>query len=554
MGPIALTADLAQKSIRQAVRNPQMIAAALALYDGRLHEAEPLLKARLKQNPFDVAAIRMLAELAGRIGRTSDAENLLRRAIELAPAFAPARSNLALLLYRQGRHVESIAELDQLLGDRDDDYAAANLKAAAASRIGEYGDAVQLYERVLAHNPASEKIWHSYGHVLRTIGRLDESVAAYRKALAIRPGFGESWWSLANLKTVRFGDDDVAAMQVQLAHDDLTDDDRVHIDFALGKAFEDAKNWPASFAHYSAANRRHRATLDYDAAEQSALVDSHVALFASGLFDVAGPGGTDAPDPIFILGMPRAGSTLVEQILASHSAIEGTQELHDIGMMSQRLATRVAGSDAPGYPDVLAQLTPDVRRRLGDEYLERTQIYRKTDRPLFVDKMPNNWMHVGLIHLILPNAKIIDARRHPLDCCFSNFKQRYARGQSFSYDLTDVGHYYADYVRYMDAVDAALPGRVHRVIHEHLVADPETEIRALLGYLGVPFEENCLRFWQNDRAVQTPSAEQVRRPINRDGMDRWRHYGEWLRPLENALGVIIEAYPQVAAPLPIEHL
>jgi tetratricopeptide (TPR) repeat protein len=541
-----MTVSVEQKSINAALRNPQLMEAALALYENRLHDAEPILKAHLKQDPFDVAAIRMLAELAGRIGRFPDAENLLRRAVELAPSFVPARSNLALVLYRQGRAEEAIDELDLLLENDPEDMGAANLKAAAVGKIGEYAEAVALYEMVLKAKPNQEKIWMSYGHVLKTVGRRDDSVAAYRKAVALKPEYGEAYWSLANLKTARFTDAELAGMQAQLQRSDITDEDRFHLDFALGKAFEDRKIWDTSFTHYAAASALRRSGLDHDAAEHSAMIARRSAQMTPEFF-AERDGGHDAADPIFILGMPRAGSTLIEQILASHSQVEGTQELPDIGMIASRVATKGGGEGEPDYCEGLAMLSADDRRRIGAEYIERTRINRKTDKPYFIDKMPNNWQNAALIHLILPNAKIIDARRHPMDCGFSNFKQHFARGQSFSYDLSDIGNYYRDYVGYMCSIDAVLPGRVHRVIHEELVADPETEIRALLAYLELPFEQACMEFWQNDRAVQTPSAEQVRRPINRDGMDKWQHYEAWLSPLKTALGDVLESYPHAPA-------
>ncbi len=537
-----MTASPEQSAINAAIRNPQLMEAALALYENRLHDAEPILKAQLKKNPFDVAAIRMLAELAGRIGRFPDAENLLRRAVELAPTFVPARSNLALVLYRQGRAEEAIDELDLLLANDPDDLGAANLKAAAVGKIGEYAEAVALYEMVLKAKPNQEKIWMSYGHVLKTVGRSDDSVAAYRKAVALKPEYGEAYWSLANLKTARFADEELTVMQTQLERGDIAVEDRFHLDFALGKAFEDREIWDASFLHYAAANALRRTVLEHDAAEHSAMITRRAEQLTPSFFSER-EGGHDATDPIFILGMPRAGSTLIEQILASHSLVEGTHELPDIGMIASRVATKGGDEGSSEYCEGLAMLTADDRRRIGAEYIERTQINRKTGKPYFIDKMPNNWQNVALIQLILPNAKIIDARRHPMDCGFSNFKQHFAKGQSFSYSLSDIGQYYSDYIRYMLSIDTALPGRVHRVIHEALVNDPETEIRALLNYLDLPFEKTCMEFWQNDRAVQTPSAEQVRRPINRDGMNKWQHYEAWLSPLKTALGDVLECYP-----------
>jgi tetratricopeptide (TPR) repeat protein len=526
------------------MHNPKLIEAALALHDNRLHDAEPLLRDHLKKDPFDVAAIRMLAELAGRIGRLKDAENLLRRAVELSPSFKAARSNLALVLYRQGQASEAIAELDLLHEDDPEDLSNFNLKAAASSKVGDYAEAIALYEAVLKAQPLQEKIWMSYGHVLKTVGRRDESITAYRRAIALKPSFGEVWWSLANLKTAAFSDDDLAVMSTQLTRSDISDEDRFHIHFGLGKAFEDRADWPQAFTHYDAGNRLRRASLDYDADHHSRHVARHLDLLTPVFFSARSDGGCSAPDPIFVLGMPRAGSTLIEQILACHSMVEGTQELHDIGMIAQQIGGR-NDNDKGRYPESIADLSPEDRQRLGETYLSRTRINRKTNKPFFIDKMPNNWLHVGLIHLILPNAKIIDARRHPLDCCFSNFRQHFARGQAFSYGLADVGHYYRDYVTLMRGFDSVLPGRVHRVIHEALVADTETEVRALLNHLDLPFEEACLRFWQNDRAIQTPSAEQVRRPINRDGIDRWQPYEQWLDPLKMALGDVLSAYPDV---------
>jgi tetratricopeptide (TPR) repeat protein len=447
----------------------------------------------------------------------------------------PARSNLATVLYRQGRADEAIGVLDHLIADEPDHMGHANLKAAASARIGDYAEAVRLYEAVLDRHDGNEKIWMSFGHVLKTVGRREDSIHAYRRAIDLRPGYGEVWWSLANLKTVKFSAEDMAAMRTALEGERLDEEDRFHLHFALGKAEEDAGNWEASFHHYDTANTLRRAALPYDAAAHTRMVDQVCALLTPDFF-AERPGGCPANDPIFVLGMPRAGSTLIEQILASHSAVEGTQELADILMMAQRIGGYDPETGMARHLEALAALTPDQRTALGEEYLKRTEIYRKTGKPRFVDKMPNNWFHIAFIHLILPNAGIIDARREAMDCCFSNFRQHFARGQSFAYGLSDLGRYYRDYTRLLDAVDQALPGRVHRVEHEALVDDTDTQIRAMLDYLGLPFEEACLNFWQNDRAVQTPSAEQVRRPINRDGMDRWRNYDPWLGELRGALG------------------
>ena len=527
-------------AIAASVGDPLLMRAAEALLDNDLPTAERLLRPRLSEKPTDVAAIRMMAELAARVGRYPDAEKLLRRALELAPAFAPARANLATVLYKQNRPGEAIAELDLL--PKDDAAAAGqqNLKAAALGRIGSYEEAIALYEQVLARVPAQPKVWMSYGHALKTVGRQQDGIAAYRKGLALAPGFGELWWSLANLKTVPFSDEDVAAMEAALAQEELGRDDRLHLHFALGRAFEERKDWAQSFGHYAEGNRIRAAMIRYDVGEVEAFVASAKALFMPAFFAARAGAGCPAPDPIFILGMPRAGSTLVEQILASHPQVEGTMELPDIPALARRLGGARPGSGTATYPDCLADLDPAELRALGEEYLERTRIQRRSGRPYFIDKMPNNWAHAGLIRLILPNAKIIDARREPLDCCFSNFKQHYARGQGFSYRLEDMGRYYAAYVELMAHLAKAMSDPPFLLVHERLIDNPEAEIARLLDFLGLPFDPACLAFHETDRAVRTASSEQVRRPLSRAGLGQWRPYEAWLGPLTQALGPALD--------------
>jgi tetratricopeptide (TPR) repeat protein len=523
----------AERAVAAAMRDPRMIEAAHALVANRIPDAERLLRAHLLTNPIDVAAIRMLAEVAARIGRFRDSETLLRRALELDPEYGAARANLATVLYRQNRSEEAIRELDGLIGEDPDNPAHANLKAAALGKIGEFEEAIALYEQVLATAPRQPRVWLSYGHMLKTLGRTEEGVSAYRKAIEMAPTLGEAWWSLANLKVVAFSDTDVDAMHAALASADLGDADRVQLEFALGKAKEDRADFGAAFAHYHAGNAGRRASAPYDAAATTAFVDRMRDTFTADFFRTH-DGGDPAPDPTFVVGMPRAGSTLIEQILSSHSAVEGTTELPDIPALSRRIAD---------YPQGLADADPQRLQAIGAAYLDRARVQRKTARPFFVDKLPNNWVHAGFIKLILPNAKIIDARRHPLGCCFSNFKQHFARGQAFSYDLEDMGRYYADYVRLGAHFDEVLPGFVHRVIYERMIEDTETEIRALLDFCGLPFEEACLRFHETERAIRTPSSEQVRRPIFREGAETWLNFEPFLDPLKAALGDVLSHYP-----------
>ena len=520
-----------------ALANPLMLSAALALFDNRLHDAEPLLRQRLKENPFDVAAIRMMAEVAGRIGRLKDAETLLRRAITLSPGFFAARSNLATVLYRQHRVKEALIELDALRTFEPDDIGNANLHAAALGQVGDYDEAIGLYEHVLKRASKHPKIWMSYGHALKTVGRQADSIAAYRTAISLAPKLGEVWWSLANLKTIKFDDADIAAMEAALAGNDLGDEDRFHLHFALGKGREDRRDGEAAFRHYDQGNALRREQIDYRAKDTTAHVDAAIALLTPEFLAARNGQGCTARDPIFILGMPRAGSTLIEQILSSHAMVEGTMELPDMPALAKQLG------DADHWPKRLASLPAEALARMGESFLETSSIQRKTAKPFFIDKLPNNWMNIALILLTLPGARIIDARRHPLGCCFSNFKQHFARGQGFSYSLDDMGRYYADYVRLMAHVDAVAPGRVTRVIYEDMVEDSEAQIRVLLEKLGLPFDEACLRFYQNDRAVRTASSEQVRQPIFRDGAEQWQMFDPWLGPLKQALGDVLAAYP-----------
>ncbi len=531
------------RQIRASVTEPALIDAAVALGDGKLAVAEGLLKAYLKESPADAAAIRMLADVAMRFGRMGDAETLLARTLELSPGFTAARRSYATLLHRANKPEAALAQLDFLLARDPRDPSARNMRAAVLARIGDFDGSIAHYAAVLADFPHQPKAWMSYGHALKTVGRLAESITAYRTAISQAPQLGEAWWSLANLKTLRFTADDIAAMQAELANPALDAEDRFHLDFALGKAFEDAENYATSFQHYARGNAVRRTQVDYDPAELTGNVSRAVQVYTTAYFDARSSWGCPAPDPIFVVGLPRAGSTLIEQILSSHSQIEGTTELPDIIAMAKRLGGQKQRSVPSAYPEIMATLTAAQCADLVAEYIATTRIQRRSPRPLFVDKMPNNFQHIGLIATILPNAKIIDARRHPMGCCFSGFKQHFARGQNFSTSLEDIGQYYCDYARLMAHFDAVLPGRVHRVFYEQMVADSEREIRALLDYCGLPFEPACLAFHETERAVRTPSSEQVRQPIYAAGVEQWQHYAEWLGPLRQTLGFVLDYYP-----------
>ncbi|MGB6486873.1 MAG: sulfotransferase [Steroidobacteraceae bacterium] len=532
--------------IKAATRDPRLLGAAGALCDNRIPEAEALLRAHLAKQPNDVAALRMLAEVAARLLRYSDALRLLERCLELAPSFDAARHNYATVLNRQGRSAEALAQCARLLAKEPHDPGYRSLHAAVSANLGDYGQAISAYESVLREYPQQPKLWMSYGHALRTTGKVPESIALYRRALSMEPTLGEAWWSLANLKTFRFSDADVLLMRQALGRSDLSDEDRLHFEFALGKALEDAASYEESFTHYAAGNALRRRQHGYDSGENSRFVLRSKQLLTREFFAQRAGAGAPAGDPIFIVGLPRAGSTLIEQMLASHPLVEGTMELPHLPKIARELAGPRQEEEGT-FLKRLASLSHDELRALGERYLAETRIMRKTDAPFFLDKMPNNCMYVGLIHLVLPNAVIIDARRHPLGCCFSCFKQHFARGQWFTYGLDDLGSYYRDYVELMAHFDEVLPGRVGRVIYETLVADPETEVRRLLEHCALPFEPACLRFYENERAVRTASSEQVRQPIFRDAAEHWRHYEPWLDPLKHALGDVLTDYPAVPA-------
>ena len=509
--------------------------AALEIGDGNVTELA--LRGHLFRHPEDGAALAQLAEMMRAQGRPAEAILLFRQVLHLTPDAHHVRISLARLLQQLGDPNAALEEVRALPSAVRMTFDLRTFEAAVLASLGRHEQQAEIYEKLLRNHPGNARLWMVLGNALNYAGRVVQAVRALRRSVSIQPAFGEGWWSLANLKTVRLDPSDRAMMRDALS-DDPDPADALHLHFALGKALEDCGEYADSFHHYAEGNRI--AAGAFPAEQMSTVrliddIDGAVATFDRPLFDRLGGAGHPARDPIFIVGLQRSGSTLIEQILASHPLIEGTSELDAMLHIWVDLCRTAERSGRTVWQEIG---TLDGRRltEIGADYLERTRPFRTTDRPFFVDKRPANWIYAGLIRLILPNATIIDARRHPMACGFSNFKQHYAGGLPFSYSLPVIGRYYAEYLRLMKHFDGVQPGFAHHVLNEELIDDPEGEIRRLLDFVGVPFDPACLEFHRNRRTVRTPSAEQVRRPINRDGVDRWRHYEAWLAPLKDALG------------------
>jgi predicted Zn-dependent protease len=521
---------------------PELSDAIVALADNRLEAAEAILRRRLSQSPYDVVALRMLADVATRREDYAAAERRLTECLGLAPGYAAARFDLARLLYTLQRNSEVLPVVERLLASEPRGIDYLHLKAQALRLIGRTDEAIEIMHQVVADHPDEERAWLLYGHLLREVGQQGRAIGMYRRALAVRPESGRAYWSLANLKTLRFESADLAAMRAELARATVQRTDRSHLEFALGRALEDEGEFAASFEHYARGNALHRATIGHDPDATTADVQRSRLLYTAGFFADRAEWGSARVDPIFIVGLPRCGSTLVEQLLASHSQVEGAGELTDVPAIALELMSRANPAGEPAYPQPVAALDRQETEALAAHYLSSTQGQRALGKPRFVDKMLGNFGHIGLIQLLFPKAAIIDVRRHPLGCGFSCYKQLFVRGMNFSYDFKELGRYYRDYVELMEHFDAVLPGRVHRVYYERLVADPEGELHKLLDYCGLPFEQQCLHFYENPRIVQTISSEQVRRPIYSESVDQWRHYESWLGPLQEALGDLVDRY------------
>ncbi len=511
------------------------VTAATGLYsDGELVPAENLIREYLLRVGNDVEGMRLLAKIGMDLDVLDDAEFLLESVLAITPNYSAARYDYARVLLKRHKHVLAMAELDRLLANDPKNPAYRTTYATACIGISEHEKALAIYRSLLDETPRSADIHLSVAHALKTLGRTQEAIETYQKSAALQPKFGDAYWSLANLKTYRFTDAEFEVMRREEASDTTQLADRYHLCFALGKALEDRGDYSESFAYYQRGNalKKSESRFKIESVERNTRLQ--IKVCTKEFFAQRKQVGCVAPDPIFIVGLPRSGSTLLEQILASHSRVDGTMELADISRIVQDLLGRDMDSETPRYPGILAEMPEKEFLKLGERYLEDTRVYRG-DRPFFIDKMPNNFRHIGLIHLMLPNAKIIDARREPMACCFSNFKQLFATGQEFTYSLDDIARYYRSYVQLMAHWDMVLPGSVLRVQHEQVVDDLEANVRRILDFCGLEFEPACVEFHKNSRSVHTASSEQVRKPIYRDGLDQWRNYEAYLGPLRQSL-------------------
>ena len=515
---------------------PELLSVASFIQEGRIYKAEQLCRAFLQRNGHHVEAMRLLADIGMKFNAYDEAEFLLESCKVLEPENVSAHFDYVKVLRKRQKFEMALTEAAELRTKEPGNPEFEMLYANENLAVGNFDAAMLIYEALLGSMPNNPGINLTYGHALKTVGRQDDAIAAYRRAYQVRPDCGDAFWSLANLKTYRFDDAEIAQMRERQASPMTALDDRYHLCFALGKALEDRGEYGGSFEYYELGNRLKREELKYDPARLSNEMRLQRELVTADLLDRFSGAGNVARDPIFIVGLPRAGSTLLEQILASHSQVEGTMELPNIFALAFRLDRQRRVGEEPEYPGNLRDLAPADIGRFGEEFIRDTRVYRKGGTPYFIDKMPNNFRHIGLIHMILPNARIIDARRGAMGCCFSGFKQLFAEGQEFTYGLEEIGQYYSDYVALMAHWDAVLPGKILRVRYEDVVADIETQVRRLLDYCGLPFEKACLNFHENERAVRTASSEQVRQPIFKSGVDQWENFSTYLDPLRKTLG------------------
>ena len=536
---------------------PEVVRAGSLFSDGELSVAENILREYLPRSRDDAEALRMLARIDFLCNELEEAESLLENALRLEPEYVAARLDFVRVLLARRKYLHARREAEVLLNKEPGNRVYLSLCAAAHGGLGDHETAIALYRQLIAASPASADLRVMFGHSLQAVGRQKDAAESFLKAIALKSGFGDAWWSLANLKTYRFSESEIARMRSEESAPSANRVDRYHLCFALGKAFEDRQEFAESWQFYERGNAFKRTENRYRPEIFETFTRRQIEVCTARFFAERAGFGVTEPDPIFIVGLPRSGSTLIEQILASHSKVEGTQELPDIHRIVQELGGEQSGPGDPGlhpdaehvYPGVLTALAPEHFRSFGDRYMKETRIYR-TSKPFFIDKMPNNFHHIGLIHLMMPNAKIIDVRRDPMACCFSNLKQLFASGQEFSYGVEEIARYYKSYLELMRHWDAVLPGRVIRVCYEDVVEDLDGSVRRLLDFCGLPFEPACIEFYKTARTVRTPSAEQVRQPIFRDGLVQWRNYEPWLAPLKERLDTLIRCEQRLKSCLP----
>ena len=518
-----------------------LVQAARLHKEGKLEEAEKLYRQALKNNPDNVDAMRMLAMLAATLKHFDDAERLLRRAVAIAPDFLAAVIDLGRVLKEQDRFEEAIGCFKKAIGINPNNPQTHFLLAGACAPAALNHEAVKEYQKTLELSPRHPGALLGLGNALKTIGRLDEAVRAYHDCIDVKPNNGETYWSLANLKTYRFSDEQLAEMEKRVEEDNASGDkSEVNFLFALGKAYDDRQDYERAWHYYERGNDKQRMLVQYDPVHTETINDGIIEVFDQALLEEKSGSGHPDPAPIFVLGLPRSGSTLVEQVLASHSQVEGTSELPYLG----RVATSLNRNrpDGVNYPKAVRELEAENFAALGEDYVRYAQLHRTEGKPFFVDKMPNNFPTIGFLHLILPNARIIDARRHPLDACVGNYRQHYARGQTFAYDLTDIGEYYLQYQRMMDHWEEVLPGRILTVQYEEVVTDFDNQVRRILDYCNLPWEEDCIRFYETERPVRTASSEQVRQPIYTGALNFWRNYEAHLDELVEILEPVRDRY------------
>jgi tetratricopeptide (TPR) repeat protein len=502
--------------------------------EGRLGVAELKCREFLKKNPTHTYAMSQLSEIANRLGHFDDAEILLEKAVQFKPDDGELRMKYALILRKKQKFAKTMEQVNILCDKYPNNLAYQAQKASEIMQNGDHEDAIGLFDKILEKNPHNFSTYTSKGHAEKTLGRSEDAIKSYQSAYKIRPDHGEAFFSLANLKTYSFSDPELTNMKEQIQRVDLSLRDKAYFHFALAQGYEANKQYDDAFFHLKNGNQIKRDQSKYSIERMDDELQAQIDVCNEEFFENIGQGGNTTKDPIFILGLPRAGSTLIEQILASHSMIDGTLELPNILSLAQSLRGGDIYGKLGNYPKSMQNLTLDQRDDMGKKFIEDTQMHRDK-APMFTDKMPNNFRHIGLIHLIMPNAKIIDARRYPLDCCFSMFKQLFAQGQEFTYGLEEAASYYNSYVKLMDHWDQVLPNKVLRVNNEDVINDLEGQVKRILNYIEVPFEEGCISFHETDRSVRTASSEQVRQPINKKGMGRWKPYAKHLKPLVDSL-------------------